>query len=204
MMLNVLAGNQVAGNLNRVSANTFSFTYLPDAGEDQAVSLTMPVRPESWIWRHGLHPIFDMNLPEGALRRWIEDMFSKAIPDFDDLELLKITGGSQIGRLQYREPDTRMEPMQSVSVEEIHAASSGISGVQPKILIRASDGEKMSPEHKLTVQASTHIVKTWDARYPELARKEVKEYGRSLPGFRDIAEKMLQAWEEGLAGLSGK
>jgi serine/threonine-protein kinase HipA len=188
MMLNVLAGNHIAGQLNRVSANTFSFTYLPDAGEDQAVSLTMPVRPESWIWRHGLHPIFDMNLPEGALRRWIEDMFSKAIPDFDDLELLKITGGSQVGRLQYREPDTRMEPMQSVSVEkiltyqgsedlfrdllEIYATSSGISGVQPKILIRASDGEKMSPEHKLTVQSSTHIVKTWDARYPELARNE--------------------------------
>ena len=205
-MLNVLAGNRIAGQLNRVSGNTFSFTYVPGAGEEEAVSLTMPVRPESWMWRHGLHPIFDMNLPEGALRRWIEDMFSKAIPDVDDLELLKITGSSQIGRLQYLEADTGIEPMESVSVEEIltyqgaedlfqdlltiYAASSGISGVQPKILIRALDGEKMSPEHKLTVQASTHIVKTWDARYPELARNEycclraAELSGMQVPPFR--------------------
>ena len=187
-MLNVLADNSIAGQLNRASANTFSFTYLPYAEESLAVSLTMPVRPESWIWRHGLHPIFNMNLPEGALRRWIEDMFSKAIPDFDDLELLKITGNSQIGRLRYMEPDAGTSPMQAVSVEEIltyqgsedlfrdlleiYAASSGISGVQPKVLIRSTDATKMSPDHKITVQAATHIVKTWDNRYPELARNE--------------------------------
>ena len=188
MMLTVLAGTKPAGHLNRHNGNTFSFTYLPGTAEDVAVSLTMPVRPESWLWSHGLHPIFDMNLPEGALRHWLEEMFSKTMPDFDDLELLKITGRSQIGRLQYRETDAGAQPMQSVSVEEIltyngsedlfrdlltiYARTSGISGVQPKVLIRASDGAKMSTDHKLTVQASTHIVKTWDSRYPELARNE--------------------------------
>jgi serine/threonine-protein kinase HipA len=122
-----------------------------------------------------------------------------------------------------------MEPMQSVSVEEIltyqgaedlfqdlleiYAASSGISGVQPKILIRASDGEKMSPEHKLTVQASTHIVKTWDARYPELARNEycclqaARLSGMQVPTFsvsdngRFLVVERFDMGEHGYLGL---
>ena len=98
-MLNVWASGEPSGRLNRIDQNTYSFTYLPDRPQKSAVSLTMPVRPESWLWKFGLHPIFDINLPEGALRRWLEGMFSKAVPDFDDLELLRITGRSQIGRL---------------------------------------------------------------------------------------------------------
>jgi serine/threonine-protein kinase HipA len=187
-MLSVWANGKPSGNLNRIDRNTCSFTYLPDSPQRSAVSLTMPVRPESWLWRFGLHPIFDMNLPEGALRRWLEGMFSKAVPNFDDLELLRITGRSQIGRLQYREEHEDERSLETVSVEEIltyrgsedlfqdllriYAGSSGISGVQPKVLIRAEDGVKMSPEHKMTVQAATHIVKTWDERYSELARNE--------------------------------
>jgi serine/threonine-protein kinase HipA len=85
-MLNVWANGNPSGRLNKINGNTYSFTYLPDKPYRAAVSLTMPVRPESWLWRFGLHPIFDMNLPEGALRRWLEGMFSKTVPDFDDLE----------------------------------------------------------------------------------------------------------------------
>lgn len=204
-MLAVWTGGSLSGHLNRPARNTFSFTYRADASEKSAVSLTMPFRLESWMWRFGLHPIFDMNLPEGALRSWLEQMFSKAIPNFDDLELLKITGKSQIGRLQYQDADNDLGKIESVSVHEIltysgsedlfrdlldmYAASSGVSGVQPKVLIRSHDGEKMSPDHKLTVQGTTHIVKTWDDRYPELARNEfyclraAQLSGMTVPAF---------------------
>src|ERR1039458_9634728 len=38
------------------------FTYLPDVSSDDFVSLTMPVRTESWKWDGPLHPIFQMHL----------------------------------------------------------------------------------------------------------------------------------------------
>ena len=31
------------------------------------VSLTMPVRTDSWVWADAVHPVFRMNLPEGYL-----------------------------------------------------------------------------------------------------------------------------------------
>lgn len=48
-----------------------------------------------------LHPIFDMNLPEGALAERLRRTFSKLVPDFDALAMLKIVGLSQIGRLRF-------------------------------------------------------------------------------------------------------
>ncbi|MFP4285357.1 MAG: HipA N-terminal domain-containing protein, partial [Desulfovermiculus sp.] len=61
----------------------------------------MPVRLKSYVSPAGsLHPIFDMNLPEGFLRNYL----IKAVPDCDDLKLLEITGPSQVGRLAYRSP----------------------------------------------------------------------------------------------------
>lgn len=188
-MLEVRAGNDLAGRLTRTARQRFAFTYQPDVSKEAAVSLTMPVRSESWTFAWGLHPIFQMNLPEGALRLHLEDMLSKAVPNFDDLELLRITGHSHIGRLSYGEPGGDADGLPAaVSVEDIltydgaedlfrdlldkYARFSGVSGVQPKVLVRATEGLKLSPDHKVTLQAATHIVKTWDERYPELALNE--------------------------------
>ena len=44
----------------------YSFTYLPDAGPEQALSLTMPVRDESYSSMYML-PALEMSLPEGLL-----------------------------------------------------------------------------------------------------------------------------------------
>lgn len=53
------------------------------------------------------------------------------------------------------------------SLLERFAQSSGVSGVQPKVLIKDS-----APD-RLTVQGTTHIVKTFDqAQFPELAANE--------------------------------
>jgi len=54
------------------------FAYFTDAGTDVEVSLTMPLRLESWLSRD-LHPIFQMNLPEGALLEVIRRAISKVV-----------------------------------------------------------------------------------------------------------------------------
>ncbi len=188
-MIEVKAGKILSGRLTRTAQQRFAFTYLPDVPAEAAVSLTMPVRSESWTFAWGLHPIFQMNLPEGALRLHLENLLAKAVPGFDDLELLRVTGHSHIGRLSYDAPGSQSDALPAaVSVGEIltydgaedlfrdllerFARFSGVSGVQPKVLVRATEGLKLSPDHKVTLQAATHIVKTWDERYPELALNE--------------------------------
>ncbi|MDR3640562.1 MAG: type II toxin-antitoxin system HipA family toxin [Humidesulfovibrio sp.] len=205
-MIEVRAGKILSGRLTRTEQQRFAFTYLPDVSAEASVSLTMPVRSESWIFAWGLHPIFQMNLPEGALRLHLENLLAKAVPDFDDLELLRVTGHSHIGRLSYGTPGSEIDALPAaVSVQEIltydgaedlfrdllerFALYSGVSGVQPKVLVRATEGLKLSPDHKVTLQAATHIVKTWDERYPELALNEhfcllaAKHSGLTVPSW---------------------
>ncbi len=57
-----------------------------------AVSLSMPVVNEQYGSDYKLHPIFDMNLPEGALSKRLRKKFSKILSNFDDLVLLRIAG----------------------------------------------------------------------------------------------------------------
>jgi serine/threonine-protein kinase HipA len=68
----------------------------------------MPIRAESYS-SGALLPIFEMNKPEGYLLSKIEEAFAKAGP-LDDMSLLALTGGAQIGRLTYAVPD---EPARS-------------------------------------------------------------------------------------------
>jgi serine/threonine-protein kinase HipA len=60
----------------------------------------MPVRLASWDSSFGIAPIFEMNLPEGALRERLRLAFAKAIGTFDDMDLLGIVGRSQVGRIR--------------------------------------------------------------------------------------------------------
>ena len=140
----------------------------------------------------GLHPVFQMNLPEGRLREVLERRFRKTMPGFDDLSLLQIVGPAQIGRLRYGEEPAvagGLPAMQSVAeiltyegsedlfadLVERFATSSGISGVQPKVLVRDERAWSLSGDGRrsLSVRGATHIVKTWDAdEFPELAANE--------------------------------
>lgn len=83
-----------AGRLTKSSAKHI-FGYDLDAQE--ALSLTMPIRTESYTYEQGLHPIFQMNLPEDALRLAIERATAKQFGS-DDLTLLSLLGNHQIGR----------------------------------------------------------------------------------------------------------
>ena len=176
-----------SGSISRsdLEEDTFLFSYDPGCLEECAVSLTMPVAPDQYDSMGFIHPIFEMNLPEGQLRHSLELMFSKVIRDFDALSLLEIVGKSQIGRLRYASEGDAPEdvPVESVNkllayngsgdlFEELmsrFATYSGISGMQPKVLIR----DEPRALDRITNKGATHIVKSFNAReYPELAANE--------------------------------
>jgi serine/threonine-protein kinase HipA len=154
----------------------------------------MPVRVQSYDSTAGLPPMFDMNLPEGALRERLRLRFAKATGRFDDYDLLTVVGRSQLGRLRYTGEEDRLdEAIPFQSVDEILAGRrggelyrylldrfapvSGISGVQPKVLV-SDPGALTMPEavkRRLSesYRGATHIVKFWDANeFPQLAANE--------------------------------
>lgn len=184
-MLNVYVAKALAGRIfeSDTDAQKFCFQYDAVCPEKHAISLSMPVVKDQYDWQYKLHPIFDMNLPEGALAQQLRNGFSKAIPNFNDLTLLKIVGKSQIGRLRFAEPGENLPDIPSQNLDELimhdgaeglfedlmrrFAVHSGISGVQPKVMIR--------DEHtnRVTHRGATHIVKAWNHNeYPELATNE--------------------------------
>ncbi|PIV01041.1 MAG: type II toxin-antitoxin system HipA family toxin [Syntrophobacterales bacterium CG03_land_8_20_14_0_80_58_14] len=156
------------------------FAYYPDIPSPLAVSLTMPVRLQSWTDR-ALHPIFQMNLPEGAMLIAIRQAIAK-IARTDDLSLLQILGGYQIGRNRFTSPGEKPQPL-SPSPELLDdilkypdtedlfrdlmgrfLLRSGVSGVQPKVLIDARD--------RATFRSSSYVVKSWGNDFPQLAANE--------------------------------
>ncbi len=208
-MIRVWTDAQRAGILDRLDSVGSTFAYDSRAAAARAVSVTMPVRVQSWDARHGLPPIFEMNLPEGALREYLTRRFAKAAGTFDDFDLLGVVGRSQIGRMRYSSLSEELDeevPFQSIDailkakrdgglfefLLERFAEYSGLSGVQPKFMISATAkpsefDARLSP----TVRGATHIVKLWDAEeYPELAANEsfclmvAKALGLSVPSFQ--------------------
>ncbi len=190
-MIRVWSDGKHAGVLDRLAQRGSTFAYEPSAPPARAVSVTMPVRVQSWNTSFGLTPIFEMNLPEGALRERLVRRFSKATGTFDDLDLLSIVGRTQIGRIRYSAEDQRLdEEIPFQSIDEIlrarrgselfdfllstFAEQSGISGVQPKVMIRGS-GAAATPkgQQSPSIVSATHIVKLWEVEeYPELAANE--------------------------------
>lgn len=183
--IDVRVGTTRVGRLARSENRDGSvFAYDPGIGDRDAVALSMPVRMESYNWERGLHPIFDMNLPEGALRDELVRRFRKVVRDFDDFELLRIVGSHQLGRLTL-DGKGLDSPLPSTSVKELlvyegaqslfddllatYARFSGVSGIQPKVLIRDADSLEAS---RVTHKNATHLVKTWGDQFPQLAANE--------------------------------
>ena len=167
----------------------YVFNYREDASS--VVSLTMPIRKASWNSKR-LHPVFEMNMPEGALREAIRNHFAK-IQNMDDINFLKLIGPYMLGRVKFNElieeKDTlELDGILSSTKENLFeelmqkfAIRSGVSGVQPKLLLTAHNKTTMSFEH--------YIVKSWEHTYPHLALNEyfcmraVKNAGLPVPEF---------------------
>jgi serine/threonine-protein kinase HipA len=129
-------------------------TYHASTPSDAFVSLTMPVRTESYVWDDTLHPIFQMNLPEGYLLQVLQEQLGPQITA-SPMALLSIIGRNMVGRIQVAAAGAKLdEPTQPVEVAELlqgdnseeafaelvrqHAAS-GVSGVEPKFLDTQSE-----------------------------------------------------------------
>jgi serine/threonine-protein kinase HipA len=183
----VFVASRRVGTLGRsdVDDDTVLFGYAADCPDADAVSLTMPVVRDHYESMTSVHPVFEMNLPEGALRERLRLAFAKAVPQLDDLTLLAIVGRSQIGRLRYAVPNAKLIDVPEQNIRELlayegtedlfkdlvqrYAEYSGISGVQPKVLLRAQ-GTRLP---RATYRSATHIVKSFDRReYPDLAANE--------------------------------
>jgi serine/threonine-protein kinase HipA len=214
-MIKVWTDAAEAGLLDRFDNRGSTFLYLPDTLPARAVSVTMPVRLPSWDTRFGLPPIFEMNLPEGVLRERLRLAFAKATGTFDEFDLLGIIGRSQVGRIRYTGQKEQLQedvPFQSVDeilakrrggdlfryLLEKFASFSGISGVQPKVLVRDEASlNKASYRLSESYRGATHIVKFWEQNeYPQLAANEyfclkvAQKCGLEVPTFR-LAEDAL-------------
>lgn len=180
--LAVWAAGHRAGLLDRtLDQRQYVFAYDQAAeSPDAQVSLTMPVRLESWLSRD-LHPVFQMNLPEGALLEVIRRAIAKLAGE-DDLTILRVTGGNQIGRNRFSLPEDSAPGIVETaeSLEDLlsypdtealfhdlvsrYALRSGVSGVQPKVMLDATE--------RGTATIGGYIVKSWGSDYPQLAANE--------------------------------
>ncbi len=176
--LKVYLNTAHSGNL-AYEDELYTFNYTSDAKD--VVSLTMPIRSASWNSKK-LHPIFQMNMPEGALKEAIINHFSK-IQSMDDMNLLALVGPYMLGRVKFENINTSDTTLELSSIlhsskqnlfselMQKFAIRSGVSGVQPKLLLKA------------------YIVKSWESQYPQLALNEyfcmraVKNAGLNTPEF---------------------
>lgn len=175
--LDITTNGRLAGRLEQSGRADYSFAYRTDQASS-AVSLTMPVRTASYQYA-GLHPVFAQNLPEGYLR----DVVSRAIAKIHgsgELAMLASLGPYQIGRLGYQLPGEQMHSeagaerletlLKSKNLDlftelvEKYALRSGVSGIQPKLLVSVSD--------KAAIRSGRLIVKAWGEDYPDLALNE--------------------------------
>ncbi|WP_431634088.1 type II toxin-antitoxin system HipA family toxin [Dyella sp. KULCS107] len=179
-------GREVA-TLEAVGDFKSTMTYHDDVATDDFVSLTMRVRRDPWVWDDVLHPIFQMNLPEGYLLQVLQEQFGPHI-GASPMALLSVIGRNMIGRVQVAPAGARLdEPATPVDVaallqgdnsEEAFAelvrrhATSGVSGVVPKFLDDAAEHVQLGPHKKVTLLTHRHIIKGSSQRLPFVALNE--------------------------------
>lgn len=207
--VDVFVNRQLAGRLSRAQMR-HGFTYGFDAPE--ALSLTMPLRLETYIYEQGLHPLFQMNLPEGYLRQAIERAAAKHYGS-DDVTFLTLLGNHQIGRLRYTVANNPLQEdaLKTPSLDELlnsdnaalfeqllsrYALQSGVAGVQPKVLMElrnndfTAEFDNVNPIiHTATLPLKKYIVKSWGNEFPQLACNEffclslARNAGLTTPNF---------------------
>ena len=183
-----------AGELTQEQGK-FLFGYGAAAAE-AAVSLTMPVRKAQYAYA-ALHPIFQMNLPEGFLLEELQNRLAKIV-NLEPMLLLALSGGqAPIGRVAVHSDFVNplagaqgkgerlseilaWDGTQSLFAELVdkYIYRTGISGVQPKVLVPQVVAPVRVPDtmepasSKATVRTSDLIVKSGRQEYPGLAANE--------------------------------
>lgn len=173
-------------------------TYHPQVAADDFVSLTMPVRTDSYVWDDQLPPVLQMNLPEGHLLQVLQEQFGPHI-GASPITLLSVIGRNMVGRLQVAAPGAELSvPPKPVEVAALlkgdnseaafaalvrEHATSGVSGVVPKFLDAQADTAPVRPElveglpelaphKKASLVTRRHIIKGSSAQLPFVALNE--------------------------------
>lgn len=195
-----------SGELSASESGDYLFRYGLDAGPGSQISLTMGVRDAAYASR-SLHPVFQMNLPEGFVLEQLRNRLAKTTP-INPMLLMALTGsGSPVGRVAVASPMIDellggVGPVAGKSLGQIlswdgaqdlfaelvdqYILRTGISGVQPKVIVPDS-GFVTDP--KATLLMPELIVKSGRADFPGLAINEyvcmdaARRAGMPVPEF---------------------
>ena len=153
----------------------YGFNYVKNS---KAISLSMPFKESSYLSHYHLHPIFEMNMPEGYLFEIFKNFLSKEHGYMNDFLILSYLAPNIEGRLTF-ESDFKRKMFHAIDIDELlendtedtflkvlqtFLDKNAISGVQPKTLALVIDKE--------TLVLKEYIVKTWGEEYPYLAQNE--------------------------------
>ncbi len=191
-MLKIFADKRESGTLEYLKdEHEFVFNY----SSDNPVSLRMPYSIKSYISRFHIHPVFDMNMPEGYLFSLFKNLLTKQYGEINDFILFKHLSKSVEGYLTYENHNPPIEN-NSLNLDVILHSNdedlftklveqflnrSAVSGVQPKVLASFYD--------KVALSCKEYIVKTFSDEYPHLAENEyfcmsaLKYAGIPTPAF---------------------
>ncbi|MDZ4813168.1 MAG: type II toxin-antitoxin system HipA family toxin [Pseudomonadota bacterium] len=199
MSLSVFVLGREVATLEAVGDFKSSMTYHAEVAAGDFVSLTMRVRRNPFIWDDVLHPIFQMNLPEGYLLQVLQEQFGPHV-GASPMALLSVIGRNMIGRVQVAPPGADLHgPAKPVDVadllqgdnsEEAFAelvrqhATSGVSGVVPKFLDSDAESVEAGPHKKTTLLTHRHIIKGSSRLLPFVSLNEhlcMQVTGRVMP-----------------------
>ena len=205
-----ILGREVA-TLEAMGDFKSSMTYHADVATEDFVSLTMRVRREPYVWDDVLHPIFQMNLPEGYLLQVLQEQFGPHI-GASPMALLSVIGRNMIGRIQVApsgvNPEAPPKPvdvarlLQGDNSEEVFAelvrqhATSGVSGVIPKFLDGDSEKVAIGAHKKTTLLTHRHIIKGSSRLLPFVSLNEhlcMQVTGRVMPAAKTEISRDGQA-----------
>ncbi|WP_341963720.1 type II toxin-antitoxin system HipA family toxin [Pseudomonas sp. RC10] len=202
----ILTPQGESGELSGAESGDYLFRYGLDATPTSQISLTMPVRDAAFISRN-LHPVFQMNLPEGYVLEQLRNRLAKTTP-LNPMLLMALTGsGSPIGRVAVQsamidellgaqnaaEGQSLSQILTWDGTEDLFAElvdryllRTGISGVQPKVIVPEG---AFAADPKATLLMPELIVKSGRADFPGLAINEyvcmdaARRAGMPVPDF---------------------
>ncbi|MCX6051644.1 MAG: type II toxin-antitoxin system HipA family toxin [Campylobacterales bacterium] len=173
--------------------NSYGFNYTANY---KPISLIMPYRASTYNWKYKLHPIFDMNMPEGYLFEIFKKYLSKEYGYMDDFLIFSHLCVNIQSRLTYEswivkdafvsfDKDEILDndtPDTFTKIMTAFLTKNAISGIQPKSLALLSDKESLTTKE--------YILKTWGNEYSELALNEyfclktVEKVGVTIPNIQ--------------------
>jgi serine/threonine-protein kinase HipA len=207
--LNITTTQGFSGELTRDSQ--YVFNYRTDDPRCE-IALTMPLRSQSYT-ANILPGVLRQNLPEGYLQDWIKEHLAK-VSRIDDMAVLAISGRDVIGRVRsHREDDDGSVKQAGESLKtlitwrgtedlfhhlaEQYALASGISGVQPKVVVPMRADSDKDVIEKVSLKDRSLIVKSSGQDYPGLAENEfycmsiAREAMLDVPSFWLSEDKKL-------------